>query len=103
MYACISRSMTRTGTWFLTRIAFWTIDASIIFRSHPNQTLITDTDIFPDQTVSELGRGAFGQVFKCKDLYNAQLCAVKVIRRNEDSESEVQVLHTLRPNDPDNK
>ncbi|KAI8137855.1 kinase-like domain-containing protein [Fennellomyces sp. T-0311] len=59
------------------------------------------------KTVAELGKGTFGQVFKCKDTLLGDYVAVKVIRAvpkyREASKIEIRVLETLKEHDPSNK
>ena len=60
-----------------------------------------------DKSVAELGKGTFGQVFKCKDMVFGDYVAVKVIRAvpkyREASKIEIRVLETLKEHDPTNQ
>lgn len=53
-----------------------------------------------DITLSKIGRGTFGQVFKCHDLLLDKQCAVKVIRSapkyRESGKIELRVLEKLQ-------
>ena len=59
------------------------------------------------EIVGLLGKGSFGQAFKCYDYKNKELVAVKIIKNNKkifkQVEVEVKVLKYIKENDPDDK
>ncbi|KAI9312900.1 kinase-like domain-containing protein [Dichotomocladium elegans] len=59
------------------------------------------------KTLSVIGKGTFGQVFKCRDTVQNTLCAVKVVRAlrkyYDASQIEVRVLECLKQHDPSNQ
>lgn len=60
-----------------------------------------------DKTISIVGKGTYGQVFKCYDVVLDKLCAIKVIRAIpkyvEASRIEIRILQALRDYDPSNQ
>ncbi|CDH58700.1 protein kinase [Lichtheimia corymbifera JMRC:FSU:9682] len=84
-------------------------------RKHPSYNdkdghLIFCANTFLDgryKTISIVGKGTYGQVFKCYDVVLDKLCAIKVIRAIpkyvEASRIEIRILQTLREHDPSNQ
>ena len=59
------------------------------------------------EITSRLGKGSFGQVFKCYDHKNHETVALKILRNKKrlykQGLIEAQILEQLRDNDPDDK
>lgn len=68
---------------------------------------IYGTDLlFSDLTVKELGKGTFGKVLECHDVFTHTRYAVKIIRAvpkyKEAGKVEIRVLQRLKERDPTN-
>ncbi len=59
------------------------------------------------EVVKRLGKGSFGQVFKCYDHKKKEFCALKILRNKKrlykQGLIEIKILEALRKNDPDDK
>ena len=57
--------------------------------------------------LSQLGKGSFGQVFKCWDYKNKEFVALKILRNKKrlykQGLIEAKILEQLRDNDPEDK
>lgn len=54
-----------------------------------------------------MGKGAFGQVYRCFDHKNKVMVAIKILKNKKklfvQGQVEVKILETLRDNDPEDK